>query len=80
MASGITAPAPAPGAITHRKNILDLTAAELAALRDAFSKVYRSMMIGVTNIMPEFTDIRCLSIASTAPLIRCLAPALSLFV
>jgi tyrosinase len=41
MATVVTAPAAAPGAITHRKNILDLSAAELAALRDAFAKVYQ---------------------------------------
>jgi tyrosinase len=41
MSTVVTAPALAPGAITHRKNILDLTAAELAALREAFSKVYQ---------------------------------------
>ncbi len=41
MATRRTAPAPAPSAFTHRKNILDLTAAELAALREAFDKVYQ---------------------------------------
>lgn len=41
MATTVTTPAASPGAITHRKNILDLTAAELAALRDAFNKVYQ---------------------------------------
>src|SRR5215469_2590992 len=41
MATTVTSPAGAPGAFTHRKNILDLTAAELAALRDAFNKVYQ---------------------------------------
>lgn len=40
MATVVQAPALAPGAVTHRKNILDLTDAELAALRDAFAKVY----------------------------------------
>jgi len=38
---GTVAPAPAPSIFTHRKNILDLTAAELAALREAFGKVYQ---------------------------------------
>jgi tyrosinase len=41
MATTVTTPAVSPGVITHRKNILDLTAAELAALRDAFNKVYQ---------------------------------------
>src|SRR5579859_2851115 len=41
MATTGVAPSLAPGAVTHRKNILDLTAAELAALRDAFNKVYQ---------------------------------------
>src|SRR5947207_3136553 len=36
----VTAPAVSPSAITHRKNILDLTKAELSALREAFIKVY----------------------------------------
>jgi tyrosinase len=41
MATPGTAPSPAPSVFTHRKNILDLTAPELAALREAFSKVYQ---------------------------------------
>jgi tyrosinase len=41
MATFVTAPVAAPSAFTHRKNILDLTAAELAALREAFAKVYQ---------------------------------------
>src|SRR5216684_5973362 len=41
MATPTTGLTAASGAVTHRKNILDLTNAELAALRDAFSKVYK---------------------------------------
>ena len=40
MGVPVTAPAVSPSAITHRKNILDLTKAELSALREAFIKVY----------------------------------------